>query len=309
MSTRKTTQSRPIQSTLILWTVAVLAKLPYRLARLIGHAAGLASSFIPTREHRVTARNIDWCFPEWKEQERRKLIRSSLVEDGRNLFESGAVLKWPLARLKELEVEAEGEELLRAAVSSGRGAILLLPHLGNWEMLMPFLTPRYPFVSLYRPPKLRGLERFLVESRERFASCEMVASGPGGLKKLYRSLEEGRLIIILPDQEPVERSGVFAPFFGVPALTMTLVQRLTRKLGCPSVFAWPHRTAEGRFRVRFREPPEGLGDPDPIVAATRLNEGVESCVRTCPEQYTWSYKRFRTRPPIEVATRELGHFY
>lgn len=118
-----------------------------------------------------------------------------------------------------------------------------------------------------------------------------------------QGLRQGQVVGILPDQEPLKDHGVFAPFFGIPVLTMTLVGRLVRRFEAEVVFGAAERTAKGKFRVRIIEAPEGLGDKDPVRAATQLNLGVEQCVRASPEQYTWSYRRFRTRPPEELAAR------
>ena len=106
--------------------------------------------------------------------------------------------------------------------------------------------------------------------------------------------------MILPDQEPLKKYGVTAPFFGVPALTMTLVSRILRRTGARALYVFAERRPAGRFRVRFLEAPDGLDDADETAAAERLNRGVEACVRLCPEQYLWSYKRFKTAPPGEL---------
>ena len=90
---------------------------------------------------------------------------------------------------------------------------------------------------------------------------------------------------------------MFAPFFGYPALTMVLINRLARKTGAPVVFTYVERLpAAGGYRMSFLPAPEGIDDPDPEIAAAALNLGVESCIRRCPEQYQWSYKRFSVRP-------------
>jgi KDO2-lipid IV(A) lauroyltransferase len=102
----------------------------------------------------------------------------------------------------------------------------------------------------------------------------------------------------LPDQEPkADRGSVFAPFFGVPAFTMLLVNRLARRTGARVVFLFAERLpgAQG-FWLHCLEAPEGVDAEDDVEAATALNLGVERCVRVCPEQYVWSYKRFRSRP-------------
>ncbi len=196
-------------------------------------------------------------------------------------------------------VEVEHEELLDQALANGRGAILLLPHIGNWELFNNYLLPDHPFLALYRPPRLTELDEPIRRSRQR-TGAELVPTTSVGLRRLYRGLEAGKLILILPDQEPLKRHGVFAPFFGIDALTMTLVGRLVSRFDSPAIFGFAERRPDGFFRVRFRPAPDGLGVADKLAAATWLNRGIEECVRSCPEQYMWSYKRFKTRPPGEA---------
>ncbi len=243
--------------------------------------------------------NVALCLSELPAAERRRLVRRSLIETGRSLAEAGAMWRWPEPRLAALLEGADRGELLERAVAGGRGVVLLLPHVGNWEYMNHFLTARrLPFTALYRPPRVAEMEREIRRGRERTGAV-MAPASAGGLKTLHRTLRIGGVVVVLPDQEPLKRHGVFAPFFGVPALTMTLVGALLRRFGAAPLFAWAERRPAG-FRVRFLEPPAGLDAADRVEAAACLNAGVEACVRACPEQYTWSYKRFRTRPVDET---------
>ena len=124
-------------------------------------------------------------------------------------------------------------------------------------------------------------------------------SDAGGVRSLYQTLREGGVVAILPDQEPGAGGGVFAPFFGIEAQTMLLLSRLARKTGAAVFFGYCERLPGGRYRMRFHAAGPDIADSDPRTAATALNRGVEACVRECPAQYAWSYRRFRTRPPGE----------
>ena len=279
--------------------IAAIAALPLGLARAAGVAFGVLCWLLPTRLRRFSRLNLSWCFPDLPAGERSRLLRRSLIETGRFYAEGGALMRWPAERLDRLVASTEGEELLDEALARGRGAVLLLPHLGNWELFNHHLMMRSrPFAALYRAPRVAELERFLVDARERHG-CTMVPATAHGLRLLYRELGKGGLVLILPDQEPVRASGVFAPFFGVPALTMTLVARLLRKFGAPVLVGWALREADGRFTMHFRKASPELANEDPVAAATALNHEVEASVRERPEQYLWSYKRFKSRPPEE----------
>jgi KDO2-lipid IV(A) lauroyltransferase len=121
---------------------------------------------------------------------------------------------------------------------------------------------------------------------------------PKGIRVLVQALERGNYVGILPDQEPkADKGAVFAPLFGIPAFTMLLVNRLSRRTGAPVVFMFAERLPESAgFRIHCIPAPEGIDSEDDAVAAAALNRGIEACVRTCPDQYIWSYKRYRRRP-------------
>lgn len=275
------------------------ARLSMHRARALGRFLGNVSSRFPNEARDVTNLNLKLCFPELSADERRRMTRRSLEETGKAIFELGTLWNAPIDRLEELEEEVLGEELLTAAMASGRGTILLAPHLGNWEFLNHFLMRRGQLVCLYRPPRIAELDAFLLEARGR-TGCISAPATNAGVRRVLRALSADELVLILPDQEPLKRFGVTAPFFGVPALTMTFVSRIVRRTNAVVLSVLAERRPSGKFRVRFLEAPDGLADDDEVAAASALNRAVEACVRLCPEQYLWSYKRFKTTPPGTV---------
>ena len=120
-----------------------------------------------------------------------------------------------------------------------------------------------------------------------------------GLRQVLRCLEAGEVVGLLPDQVPSRESGVHAPFFGVPALTMTLPQRLLLHARARPVMGAAQRGADGTFDVTFSPIGRGICDTDPTTSAAALNAAIETIVRRDPAQYQWEYKRFK-RPPVGV---------
>jgi KDO2-lipid IV(A) lauroyltransferase len=162
-----------------------------------------------------------------------------------------------------------------------------------------YLSTVAPITVLYRPPRKQWLEEVIVNGRGQ-SGARMVPTDGRGVKALFSTLRRGEMVAILPDQQPKKaesKAGVFAPFFGVPALTMVLINRLAQKTGAAVVYGFAERLPHSKgFRLHWIEATEALADPDPVVAVTALNQGVEQCVRRCPEQYQWSYRRFEARP-------------
>ncbi|MBK8183125.1 MAG: hypothetical protein IPK63_09600 [Candidatus Competibacteraceae bacterium] len=128
----------------------------------------------------------------------------------------------------------------------------------------------------------------------------MVATDASGVRALLTSLRQGEVLGILPDQDPGKEGGVFAPFFGIAASTMTLVSRLALKTGVPVFLTWAERLPHGRgFMLHLRVLPDVTASTSMEESVTAINRGVEAAVRSLPTQYLWAYKRFKTRPPEE----------
>lgn len=305
---KKVSKSSPVVAALLRSMIKGAGRLSRPTALRLGAGLGSLLWRIPNQFREASRRNVDRCFPELPITERRNLVRESLKSTGSNVIEAGALWHSPAEELQELAEAVDNEAMLEAGLDRGKGILVLAPHVGNWEYLALWFTlrnPEMPLVSLYRPPRILELDDYLRQSRQRFGAV-MAPANVGGLRQIARALQDGHMVGILPDQEPLKEHGVFAPFFGIPALTMLVVNGILRRFNPTVAYAFAQRRRNGKFCIRIFAPPEGLDDDDPIRAATQLNHGVEQCVRACPEQYMWSYRRFRTRPPEELTERRDG---
>ncbi len=276
------------------------AHLPLRVSHALGGMLGGLAWYFGGRTRVITERNLALCLPELDAQARHALARESFIETGKTLMEAGALWSASNQEIVELAREVTGQEYVNEAIAAGRGVILAGPHLGAWEMVGLYWSTQYPITSLYRPPRLAALGEPIHAGRQHLGA-QLVPTDAMGVKALLRALKRGQLAGILPDQEPpAEGGGVFAPFFGIPAWTMRLVTRLAQRSNALVVYTYAERLPQGRgFHIHVVPAPAEIDDHDPLVSATALNRGVEQCVRACPAQYQWSYKRFRKRPPGE----------
>ncbi len=200
-----------------------------------------------------------------------------------------------------------GVELFESALDAGKGVILALPHLGCWEMIGQSLAERFgptrgPLVALYRPARKEWLRPLVASSRDR-PGLKAVPTSVSGVRSLLRVLRGGGYTAILPDQVPPAGQGVWAPFFGRPAYTMTLLPRLAQQSGAQVLLCWCERLSGSQGFVMHFEPldaPE-LHDAQatPEAAATAVNMGMECLIRRSPGQYLWSYARYK-QPAKEV---------
>ena len=230
--------------------------------------------------------------------ETRQLLRASLVESGKALLEVAKIWNGNPAAALGLVRDVRGAELFDAALREGRGLIVAAPHLGCWELLNFWLCSRTPIAIAYRPPRMPALEPLLLKARGALAPEQVPAEGASGVRKLFKRLSSGGVLGILPDQQPKQGDGEFAPFFGTQALTMVLLSRLARRTGASVLFAFAERLPRGAgYRIHILPSPPGIADAELPTAVAALNRGVEQCVRLAPAQYQWSYKRYSKRPP------------
>ena len=253
---------------------------------------------VPNRERRIAATNLALCFPGLDRRARNRLLRRNMIETGKAMLELGPLWLWDGARIMKLIRETEGEAAFRAAMAEGRGGIAVSPHLGAWEIAGLYASSCHPMTTLYRPSRL-GIDEIIRFGREKLGA-QTVPTDKRGVRVLFETLRKGRLLGILPDQDPGPGGGVFAPFFGWSANTMVLLSRLAMKTRVPSFLFYAERLPWGRgYRLHIEPLPAAVAEGSLEESVAAVNAAVEQAVRRCPEQYLWAYKRFKTRPPGE----------
>lgn len=289
-----------LKARLLILLLRFLALLPLGAARRLGRLLGSAAWRLDGRMARVTRRNLELCFPDWSGERREELGRRSLRETFAAIAEGGAVWLWPAPKILGRIQEIRGFELLKEAHAQGRGVIVVGPHIGNWELIGLYLNTcgLGQTIQLYQAPPQQRFARLIFEARSRTAAT-MVPTDAKGVTLLLKALRNGQIVGILPDQVPPESGGEFAPFFGRPALTMTLLSRLVAKTGARAVMGYAKRVSTHKgegFEIIFRAVDERLYSPDLAESLAGLNTSVEALALEAPEQYQWEYKRFKRQP-------------
>src|SRR6476469_7416478 len=255
---------------------ALVASLPWRWLYRAGDGIAAAWQALDARESRVAQRNLQLALPSLPAEERARLQREVLRTTARQALETLCFWTRSHARNLALITELQGNELFDAALASGRGVIVAAPHYGNWELLNQWLAMRTPLAILYRAPESAVGEAFL--QRVRADSGDRVtqvrAEGPA-IRQLFKRLQDGGVVGILPDQQPKVGDGEFAPFFGVTALTMTLLSRLAARTGARVLFAWCERIDDGEGFALHVEPAPIEIAAEPKQAVQALNATVE----------------------------------
>jgi len=262
----------------------------------LGRLSGAASQ----RLRKVIARNLDLCLPTLSPSEKQLIVHENLAETGKNFAELGAFWRWRRQRVLNLVRREHDKDILDRAIAQGNGVIVAAPHIGSWELIGLYLTCRHAMHFLYQPGKNPEIDEVVIGARERFGGkCHAISRS--GMKNLVAALKRGEIIGVLPDQEPVDQSGVFANFGASPAYTMTFLGNLARRNHTPVVFAAMRRLPRGKgYELHYLEPGEALYSKDSVAAATELNRCVTRCIDLAPSQYMWNYKRYRRAPDDET---------
>lgn len=281
-----------------------MSHVPLRLLHVLGAALGMA---------------VYWASPTYRRHLQDHVLlagvsRSCIGSAARHAGRMVAELPWLWARGSDRPlgglIHWENTARLEAALATGRGVLLLSPHIGAFEVIAQSFAERYgrthPMTALYRPARQEWLRDLVAQSRNR-PGLQTVPAALAGVRQMLRALRRGEAVGLLPDQVPPEGQGVWAPFLGKPAYTMTLVGRLARQAGSEVLLLWCERLPGGRgHRIRVQDPPHPWPDSDDAaVWARAVNEAMEYVIRQAPEQYLWSYNRYkqpRPQPPAEEST-------
>ncbi|WP_018871597.1 lysophospholipid acyltransferase family protein [Thioalkalivibrio sp. ALJ16] len=289
------TRRRHLRDRVIGAGLRLLARLPLRVNHALGALVGGVVWHLPTRAAAITRTNLALCFPEKDPAWHRRVGRRSLIAMGQALTESPWLWRSRPETLARLAARPPDYAAL-ARRADGRALFLCAPHLGSWEFAGLDAARHGAMATLYSPFKTPEIDRWVREARAS-TGATLAPADRSGLRLLQQARDRGEIIGILPDQSPKGASGQHAPFFGRPALTMTLLPRLLRGRSDHVVFLFAERLPKGRG-FRYHEIAAGpeVADRDFARAAAAINAHVEALVRRCPEQYNWAYKRFNPPP-------------
>jgi KDO2-lipid IV(A) lauroyltransferase len=280
---------------------AAFGRLPWAWRNRIGDAVAVLWRALNARESRVARRNLELAYPALAPDARAQLHLAVLRTTARQALETLRFWTRPHADNLALLRETHGVDLFEAAIAAGRGVIVAAPHYGNWELLNQWLATRTPLAILYRPPESAIGEAFLQRVRaDDGGRVTQVRAEGTAVRQLFKLLQGGGVVGILPDQQPKAGDGAFAPFFGKQALTMTLLPRLAARTGAVVLLAYCERIVGAdapTFALHIEAAPVEIAAADPAVGAAALNAAVERIARRDPAQYQWTYKRYTLRPP------------
>ncbi len=270
-----------------------LARMPLPLMQRLGAVLGWLVWWLSPSYRRNFKANVQAAGVAWRD------ARPAVAAIGAMVAELPWVWMRPHSAKLEGLVKWDGAEHFEAAMQAGKGAIIMSPHLGSWEIGAQAIAEKFgptygPMVALFRPARQAWLEPLVANARTR-PYLDSAPTSLAGVRTLIRALRNGGYTAILPDQVPPLGQGVWAPFFGRDVYTMTLLAKLAQQTGAQVIMTWCERLPVGQgfcMHMRPFDAPE-LKDTSvpPEVAAAAVNRGVARMVLDAPSQYLWGYAR------------------
>ncbi|MCO1333636.1 LpxL/LpxP family Kdo(2)-lipid IV(A) lauroyl/palmitoleoyl acyltransferase [Microbulbifer sp. OS29] len=273
----------------------LLAQLPYRWQLGLGRGFGRLMLRLATSRRTIAERNLAQCFPELGKDDRADLLRRNFESNGIAIMETG--MAWfRSARWLHKRFTFEGLEAVRALQAEGQGVLLMAMHFTTLELGAAMMGMSITLDGMYRPHKNPVYDYMQRKGRERHTGGGTVYQRKD-VRGVLRALQRGRAVWYAPDQDYGIKQGVFAPFFGVPAATVTGTSRFAR-VGRAKVVPYLVTRLDdcSGYRLKVYEPIEQIPSGDELQDAILVNQFIEARIREAPEQYMWVHRRFKTRP-------------
>jgi heptosyltransferase-2 len=275
---------------------AIASALPVRLLFALGKIMGLGAWLLFPQYRKLAQRNLGIAFGNEKSaHELRRIARRHFQWLSANLVcgvKMGSMPPETLARY----VETENLDAIHQELRAGRPVILLLSHIGNWELFAQ-LVPHYAnyarIGTIYQKLGNRYIDQDV--SRKRARTGAELFDRAEGFHKPIELLRAGGLIGILGDQHAGDH-GLWTPFFGRLASTSPLPGLLAKRTGARVIAAAVHTEGPARWRMVFT--PRLDAPEDSVGSLTwKGNQTIEQQIRKAPEDWFWVHNRWKTPNP------------
>ena len=277
-----------IQKALLHFFSFFLSKLSLNSVHIIGIFVGKLYFFFSKKNYKFLRENIQHS-KIFKHSIIENAINENINELGKGIIESFYL--WGSSQEQSLKLIRNiiGEKYLIDAEKKGNGIIFLTPHLGCFEITSIYYGSKRPITVMYRKARKIWMSDFMINGRKK-GKVKLAPADIKGLKKVLIALNNGEAVGILPDQVADKGEGELANFFGRPAYTMILINKLMKKTDATIIMAYGERLKNGNgFDIHVEE----LKRKD-IETPNDLNKQIENFIKKNPTQYYWSYDRYKS---------------
>jgi len=278
------------------------------VARELGRVAFL----IARRERAKTLLHLQWAYGEEKSpEELRKLGQQVFIHFAQVAVDVLRFPQWNREELDRLIDKGNAFSVLDKVLSRGQGAVLLTAHLGNWELMGAFLKlSGYEGALVGRQIYYEKFNELLVDLRRQVGLRTIYQEAP--VRECLKVLNQNGVLGILADQDVDRLDGIFVPFFGRLAYTLTSPVKLALATGAPLVPLFLVRDGL-RYRLLAEEPiqVQRRGNRDETIQeyTTHWSQVIEEKIRAYPDQWVWMHRRWKTAatsagvPPTPVSAK------
>lgn len=280
---------------------AIASALPLRLLFAFGNGAGFLAWLLSWKYRRLALRNLEIAFAgEKSKRELRRISRRHFQLGSANLLCSikmGTMAPDKLAA----HVATENFDEIHRHLRAGTPVVLLLSHIGNWELFAHFFPVQVPYARLstvYQKLGNRYIDEHVRRTRARLGI--EVFDRAEGFGPAIRLLRSGGLVASLGDQHAGDH-GLWTPFFGRLASTSSLCGLLGKRTGAAVIGGVAHTDGPGRWRMVFTARLDSPGDSVEEITA-KCNEALEQQIRVAPEDWFWVHNRWKTPRPNFLLT-------
>lgn len=280
----------------LLSLLYLLVQLPFRWQFAIGRMLGKLAYWVMPRRRHIAAINLKLCFPELSETEHKQLLKKHFAALGISLFETGMGWWWSDKKLQKL-AQFEGLEYVNNSFTNQRGLLILSPHCTTMDLIGRLVSLTFPMYAVYREQKNAVIDFVLKQKR---AQSMLQLIHRHDIRAIIKKLKQRHIVWYAPDQDYGRKHSVFAPFFNIPAATITMPSQYAELTKAAVLTLTYYRLDDNSgYRIVLSPYLDNFPSNNNQQDAARINQLFERAICEKPEQYLWIHRRFKTRPEGE----------
>ncbi|ENU27476.1 lysophospholipid acyltransferase family protein [Acinetobacter modestus] len=277
--------------------IQFLSHQPLKLGRFIARfVALLLNSFQLSKLSKIIQLNLQIAFPEASRQEINQLKKQAIKNELTSYFEFVSI--WGASNEKNIQRihKIHNEHYFHEALAEKKGLVLIMPHLGTWEVMNAWLSKHTQMTILYKPVKNPDADRFVRDARSR-NQANLVPTDESGVRQIFKALKQGGTTVILPDHTP-DHGGEMIKYFGIPLASSSLSAKLIQKTKARTLFLYALRNEQGGFDMHIERINPQIYEGNAEDGTLIIHQTLENLIQRLPVHYHWSYKRFSANPSL-----------
>ena len=272
------------------------SKQPIKFSRFFARGlAGLVNLLKISKNNDALRLNLQIALPELSPEQREMIAKQAVRNELTTYFEFFSI--WGSSNQKNIErvQKVHGEHLLHEALAAKKGVVLIVPHIGTWEIMNTYVAQFTEMTIMYKPVKDPGADLFVREARGR-EGAHLVPTDESGVRQIFKALKQGGTTVILPDHTP-KQGGEMIPYFGFPLASSNLSAKLIQKTKAKALLLYAIRNDDG-FDMYIEEMSDAIYQGSANDGTLVIHQAIENLVHRHPEHYHWTYKRFKANSKL-----------